>query len=93
MEEAKQLIEFAWIALATGAFAMLIVTYLTWYIYQQDPGTPQIRETARYIRIGAKTFLKRQYKTILLLVTMLSFPIAVIFGLETVISFISWALL
>ena len=85
--------EFAWIALATGAFAMVIVTYLTWYIYQQDLGTPQMRETARYIRIGAKTFLKRQYKTILFLVTLLSFPIAAIFGLETVFSFISGALL
>ncbi|HJW97770.1 MAG TPA: sodium/proton-translocating pyrophosphatase, partial [Candidatus Bathyarchaeia archaeon] len=85
--------EFAWIALATGAFAMFIVTYLTWYIYRQDLGTPQMRETARYIRIGAKTFLKRQYKTILFLVTLLSFPIAAIFGLETVFSFISGALL
>jgi len=85
--------DLAWIALATGAFAMFIVTYLTWSIYQQDPGTPQMRETARYIRIGAKTFLKRQYKTILLLVTLLSFPIAAIFGLETVFSFISGALL
>jgi K(+)-stimulated pyrophosphate-energized sodium pump len=85
--------DLAWIALATGAFAMFIVTYLTWSIYQQDPGTPQMRETARYIRIGAKTFLRRQYKTILLLVTLLSFPIAAIFGLETVFSFISGALL
>src|SRR4030042_2507124 len=85
--------EFAWIAVATGAFAMLIVTYLTCYIYRQDLGTPQMRETARYIRIGAKTFLKRQYKTILFLVTLLSFPIAAIFGLETVFSFISGALL
>ena len=85
--------EFAWIALATGTFAMLIVTYLTWFIYRQDAGNPQIRETARYIRIGAKTFLKRQYKTILFLIMLLSFPIAAIFGLETVFSFISGALL
>jgi len=85
--------EFAWIALATGAFAMFIVTYLTWSIYQQDLGTPQMRETARYIRIGAKTFLKRQYKTILFLVMLMSFPIAAVFGLETVLSFISGALL
>src|SRR4030043_460502 len=85
--------EFAWIALATGAFAMFIVTYLTWYIYQQDLGTPQMRETARYIRIGAKNFLKRQYRTILFLFMLMSFPIAAIFGLETVLSFISGALL
>ena len=85
--------DLAWIALATGALAMLIVAYLTWSIYREDPGTPQMREVARYIRNGAKTFLKRQYKTILLFVFLLSFPIAAIFGLETVISFICGALL
>ncbi|MBM4401250.1 MAG: sodium-translocating pyrophosphatase, partial [Crenarchaeota archaeon] len=83
--------DLAWIALTTGAFAMLIVVYLTWSIYQADPGTPQIREVARYIRNGAKTFLKRQYKTILLFVILLSFPIAAIFGLVTVLSFICGA--
>jgi len=85
--------DLAWIALATGAFAMLIVAYLTWSIYREDPGTPQMREVARYIRNGAKTFLKRQYKTILFLILLLSFPIAAIFGLETVFSFICGALL
>jgi K(+)-stimulated pyrophosphate-energized sodium pump len=85
--------DLAWIALATGAFAMLIVAYLTWSIYREDPGTPQMREVARYIRNGAKTFLKRQYKTILFLVLLLSFPIGAIFGLETVFSFICGALL
>jgi K(+)-stimulated pyrophosphate-energized sodium pump len=88
--------DLAWIALATGAFAMLIVAYLTWSIYREDPGTPQMREVARYIRNGAKTFLKRQYKTILFLVFLLSFPIAAIFPqhpVETVLSFISGALL
>jgi len=85
--------DLAWIALATGAFAMLIVAYLTWSIYQEDPGTPQMREVARYIRNGAKTFLKRQYKTILLFVLLLSLPIATIFGLETALSFICGALL
>jgi K(+)-stimulated pyrophosphate-energized sodium pump len=83
--------DLAWIALATGAFAMLIVAYLTWSIYREDPGTPQMREVARYIRNGAKTFLKRQYKTILIFVFLLSFPIAAIFGLETVFSFICGA--
>jgi len=85
--------DLSWIALATGAFAMLIVAYLTWSIYREDPGTPQMRNVARYIRNGAKTFLKRQYKTILFLVFLLSFPIAAIFGLETVFSFICGALL
>lgn len=86
--------DLAWIALATGAFAMLIVAYLTWSIYREDPGTPQMRNVARYIRNGAKTFLKRQYKTILFLIILLSFPIGAVFrSIEIVLSFICGALL
>ena len=86
--------DIAWIALATGTIAMLIVAYLTFSIYREDPGTPQMREVARYIRNGAKTFLKRQYKTILLFVLALSLPIAVIFrSAEVIVSFYCGALL
>src|SRR4030066_590864 len=83
-----------WIALATGAFAMLIVGYLTFSIHREDPGTPEMREVARHIRNGAKTFLKRQYKTILLFVLIISIPIAIFFrSAEVLISFYSGALL
>lgn len=81
-----------WIALATGAIAMSVVGYLTWSIYREDPGTPEMRDVARYIRNGAKTFLKRQYKTILLFVALLSLPIAIIFrSIEVVLSFYAGA--
>ena len=73
---------------------MLIVALLTLHIYRQDPGTPEMRKVARYIRNGAKTFLKRQYKTILLLVFILSIPLIIIFqSIEVIISFYSGALL
>jgi K(+)-stimulated pyrophosphate-energized sodium pump len=86
--------DLAWIALAIGAIAMLIVAYLTASIYRVDPGTAQMREVARYIRIGAKTFLKRQYKTILLFVFILSLPIWAVFrSAETVLSLYCGALL
>jgi K(+)-stimulated pyrophosphate-energized sodium pump len=86
--------DLAWIALATGALAMLIVAYLIFSIYHEDPGTPQMREVARYIRNGAKTFLKRQYKTILLFVLALSLPIAAIFrSAEIILSLYCGALL
>jgi K(+)-stimulated pyrophosphate-energized sodium pump len=84
----------AWIALVTGAFAMFIVAYLTLWIYREDPGTPEMREVARYIRNGAKTFLKRQYRTILLFVAILSLPIALVFrSVEVVVSFYGGAAL
>jgi len=86
--------DLAWIALATGALAMVIVAYLTFSIYREDPGTPQMREVARYIRNGAKTFLKRQYKTILVFIFALSLPIAAIFrSAEIILSFYCGALL
>jgi K(+)-stimulated pyrophosphate-energized sodium pump len=83
-----------WIALAIGALAMSIVAYLTWYIYRKDPGTPEMRQVARYIRNGAKTFIKRQYRTILLFVALLSLPIAIFFhSVEVVLSFYLGAIL
>jgi K(+)-stimulated pyrophosphate-energized sodium pump len=83
-----------WIALVTGAVAMSIVAYLTLWIYREDPGTPEMREVARYIRNGAKTFLKRQYRTILLFVAVLSLPIALVFrSVEVVVSFYGGAAL
>lgn len=73
---------------------MLIVTFLTLHIYRQDPGTPEMRKVARYIRNGAKTFLKRQYKTILIFVFIISIPLIIIFqSIEVIISFYSGALL
>jgi len=73
---------------------MIIVALLTLHIYRQDPGTPEMRKVARYIRNGAKTFLKRQYKTILIFVFILSIPLAIIFqSAEVIISFFSGALL
>jgi K(+)-stimulated pyrophosphate-energized sodium pump len=84
----------AWVALATGAFAMLIVGYLTLSIHREDPGTPEMRDVARHIRNGAKTFLKRQYRTILLFVFMLAIPITIVFqSAEVLISFYAGALL
>ena len=86
--------DLVWIALVAGAAAMSAVAYLTWSIYRVDPGTPEMREVARYIRNGAKTFLKRQYRTILLLVALLSLPIAIVFhSVEVVISFYAGAAL
>ena len=83
-----------WISLVTGILSMIIVALLTLHIYRQDPGTPEMRKVARYIRNGAKTFLKRQYKTILLFVFILSVPLAIIFqSVEVIISFFSGALL
>jgi K(+)-stimulated pyrophosphate-energized sodium pump len=83
-----------WISLLVGIIAMAVVAFLTLSIYHEDAGSPEMREVARYIRNGAKTFLKRQYRTILLCVAILSLPIGIIFrSVEVVVSFYSGAAL
>jgi K(+)-stimulated pyrophosphate-energized sodium pump len=83
-----------WIAIGVGTVAMSTVAFLTLWIYHEDAGSPEMREVARYIRNGAKAFLKRQYKTILLFVAILSVPLALFFqSLEVVISFYAGAAL
>ena len=75
--------------MAVGAVAMGVVMLLTLWIYHEDAGSPEMREVARYIRNGAKTFLKRQYRTILLFVAILSAPIYAFFqSWEVVFSFL-----
>jgi len=83
-----------WVAVAIGSIAMAIVAILTLSIYHEDAGTPEMREVARYIRNGAKTFLKRQYRTIIFFVAILSVPIGIFFrSFEVVISFYAGAIL
>lgn len=50
-----------------GLLALAFAAYLTWYVLQQDTGTPQMQRISNAIKEGANAFLKRQYKTIALL--------------------------
>jgi K(+)-stimulated pyrophosphate-energized sodium pump len=78
-----------WIAMAVGAVAMGAVLILTLWIYHEDAGSPEMREVARYVRNGAKTFLKTQYRTILIFVAVLCVPIYAFFqAWEVVLSFL-----
>ena len=75
--------------MAVGAVAMGAVLFLTLWIYHEDAGSPEMREVARYVRNGAKTFLKTQYRTILLFVAVLCVPIYAFFqAWEVVLSFL-----
>ncbi len=66
----------AWLifALAAAVGALLVGLFLMRGVLKQDQGTPKMREIAAAIQEGAVAFLKRQFKTILLIV----FPLAVL---------------
>ncbi len=65
-----------WAPLA-GALALLFAFYLSQRISKQDPGTPKMQEIAAAIHEGAMAFLFREYKTLVVFVTVVA---AVIFG-------------
>ena len=65
-----------WIALAAGVLAMATVAYLSWSINNKPAGTPRMIEIAGYIEEGTKTYIKRQYRTIIIFATLAVVPIA-----------------
>jgi len=58
--------DLIWLALAVGAFAMLIVAYLSWSIDKESTGTPQMAEIASYIKEDDKVSTKRPCLSILI---------------------------
>jgi len=71
--------DLTWFALAVGALAMVIITYLAWSVGKESAGTPRMNEIAGYIEEGAKAFIKRQYETITIFAALMLIPLAVFF--------------
>lgn len=86
--------DVTWLALTVGALAMLVVAYLARSISREPAGTPQMNEIAGYIREGANAFIKRQYKTITVVVALTLIPLAIFFkDVRVVIAFLFGAFL
>jgi K(+)-stimulated pyrophosphate-energized sodium pump len=58
-------------ALATGLVAILVAMYLVRGVIAADTGTAKMREIAAAIQEGAEAFLKRQFRTIAIIVVPL----------------------
>ena len=71
--------DLTWLALSVGVFAMFVVAYLDWSIGKADAGTPQMDEIADYIKEGTNAFIKRQYGTITVIVTLITIPLGFFF--------------
>ncbi|MFX1295280.1 MAG: sodium-translocating pyrophosphatase [Promethearchaeota archaeon] len=67
------------IAIGSIAFAL----YLTIKVSRLPEGTPKMKEIAAYIREGAKAYLKRQFKTILIIGIIITVVLAI--GIDYVI--------
>ncbi|MEM3626595.1 MAG: sodium-translocating pyrophosphatase [Candidatus Bathyarchaeia archaeon] len=71
--------DFTLPALASGALAMIVVAYLAWSISREPAGTPKMNEIASHIEEGTKTFIKRQYRTIAIVILLMVIPLALSF--------------
>ncbi len=65
-----------------GVTALAFALYLAWYVTRFDLGTPRMREIYEAIRVGAKAYLKRQYKTIGIITIILSVLLYLAFDLH-----------
>ena len=87
------MIDLAVFVLAVGAFAVTIIVYLTVRTLRQDSGTDRMRQIAHYIELGTDAYIKRQFKTIAILIPFLAAAIFWFFGWKTMVAFLSGSLL
>ncbi len=60
-----------WGVLATAVLALIYAFWLARQILREDTGTPRMQDIAKAIRDGANAYLRRQFRSILLLIVLL----------------------
>jgi len=80
-------------AFGVGMVAILVASYITRWILKRDPGTPRMQEVNSYIILGTNTYLKRQFKTIILVMPFLALIILLFFNWSTSLAFVCGVLL
>ncbi len=66
-----------WIAPAVGIVALLVALFLAKWIGNQSTGNERMTEISGYIHEGAMAFLKREYKTMIIVVVVLVVVLAI----------------
>jgi len=80
-------------AFGVGMVAILVASYITRWILKRDSGTPRMQEVNSYIILGTNTYLKRQFRTIILVIPWLAIIILLLFNWSTSLAFICGVLL
>jgi len=80
--------DLAAVSVITGFFTLLIVAILSRYIKKEKVGTKRMKEIASYIEEGAYAFLKREFKTILYFIVILSILLLIFLKWEIALGFL-----
>jgi len=68
--------DIRWIIIATCVLILIFSAYQLFNLTKIDSGTAEMQEIAGYIQEGAQTFLKREYRTMILFTLVLAFLLA-----------------
>ncbi len=74
------MIELIFIVVVISILALILAGILAKSVLSQDEGTPQMKEVADAIRVGAEAFIKRQYSTIAILAIVLAVVIFAVYA-------------
>ena len=80
-------------AFVVGMIAILAASYITRWLLKRDQGTARMQEVNGYIILGTSAYLKRQLRTILLVIPWLAIIILFLFNWTTALSFVCGVLL
>lgn len=85
---------------AVSFLSLVVATFLVRWILNQDQGTKRMQEISSAIKVGAETYLWRQYKTISIIAVVFTVLLAVVIrsptnpwlGMDTAVGFLLGAL-
>ena len=80
-------------AFGIGMIAILVASYITRWILKRNSGTARMQEVSKYILIGTNAYLKRQLRTIILVIPWLAIAILFFFNWATSLAFVCGVLL
>lgn len=81
-----------WLAPAVGVVALLVALFLARWVGSQNPGNERMIEIAGFIQEGAMAFLKREYRTMVIVVVVLVVILAIFIHPVTAVLFLFGAL-
>ena len=83
--------ENLYIAIATGALAILFALFLTRRVLKEDQGTETMKEIGKAIQEGASAFLGREYRTLGIFVVIVAVVLGVFIDPETAAAYVAGA--
>ncbi len=83
--------ENLYIAIATGALALLFALFLTRRVLKEDQGTEAMKEIGKAIQEGASAFLGREYRTLGIFVVIVAVVLGVFIDPETAAAYVAGA--